>query len=139
MATVRSSVRPASSKQPWGTIIKPNFGMGYQKMTKYEVDQSMNRLYTHKRYRERDYYRHQGRPMSSSQIEAMVSNERKCVYRLSCMGRGGRGRSLVEEGEKEKIIYVQNHALFLSSHSVTEITLKIKTVIEVNHASSGIH
>ncbi|XP_067939854.1 uncharacterized protein [Watersipora subatra] len=71
--TIRSSVRPESSKQPWGTILKPSFGMGYQKMTKFELEQSMNRLYTTKSYREREYHRHQGRPMSSSQIETMVS------------------------------------------------------------------
>lgn len=46
MATsMRSSVRPKSSKQPWGTILKPEFGLGHQKMTEYEVEQSVNRLY----------------------------------------------------------------------------------------------
>ncbi|KAK7115832.1 uncharacterized protein [Littorina saxatilis] len=45
MTTIRSSVRPESSKQPWGTILKPEFGLGYQKMTGYEIDQTVNRLY----------------------------------------------------------------------------------------------
>ncbi|CAH1797015.1 unnamed protein product [Owenia fusiformis] len=43
-ATVRSSVRPKSSKQPWGTVIKPEYGLGYQKMTAYEVSQTVDRL-----------------------------------------------------------------------------------------------
>ncbi|XP_076465275.1 uncharacterized protein LOC143297020 [Babylonia areolata] len=46
MTTIRSSVRPASSKQPWGTILKPEFGLGYQKMTNYEIEQTVSRLYT---------------------------------------------------------------------------------------------
>ncbi|XP_064635614.1 uncharacterized protein LOC135492859 isoform X2 [Lineus longissimus] len=44
-ATIRSSVRPKSSKQPWGTIMHPEFGMGHQKMTNYEIDQTVTRLY----------------------------------------------------------------------------------------------
>ncbi|OAF68882.1 hypothetical protein A3Q56_03411 [Intoshia linei] len=43
--SIRSSVRPRSSKQPWGTIIHPIYGLGYQRMTKYEVDQITDRLY----------------------------------------------------------------------------------------------
>ncbi|KAF6038690.1 hypothetical protein EB796_003019 [Bugula neritina] len=71
-AAIRSSVRPKSSKQPWGTILKPSFGLGYQKMTKYEVDQSVSRLHVNKKYREREYHRHEGRPLSSTQINDMV-------------------------------------------------------------------
>ncbi|CAL1530172.1 unnamed protein product [Lymnaea stagnalis] len=46
MTTIRSSVRPAGSKQPWGTILKPEFGLGYQKMTEYEIEQTISRLST---------------------------------------------------------------------------------------------
>ena len=55
MTSLRSSVNPSSSKQPWGTIIEPNFGMGYQKMTSYEVDQTVERLSQPKEKRERVY------------------------------------------------------------------------------------
>ena len=44
MPVIRSSVRPASTRQPWGMILKPEFGLGYQKMTSYEVKQSVARL-----------------------------------------------------------------------------------------------
>lgn len=38
--------RPTSSKQPWGTIVHPPYGLGYQKMTPYEIKQSVERLYS---------------------------------------------------------------------------------------------
>ena len=44
MTSLRSSVRPKSSKQPWGTILQPDFGLGYQRMTDYEVRQTVDRL-----------------------------------------------------------------------------------------------
>jgi len=72
-ATIRSSVRPKSSKQPWGTIIEPNFGMGYQKMTGFEIDQSVNRLFQVKQYRQREYPKPPTREMSSTEVETMVS------------------------------------------------------------------
>lgn len=37
--------RPVSSKQPWGTIMHPPYGLGYQRMTPYEIKQSVERLY----------------------------------------------------------------------------------------------
>ncbi|XP_041363193.1 uncharacterized protein LOC121378893 [Gigantopelta aegis] len=45
MSAIRSSVRPKSSKQNWGTIIKPEFGLGYQRLTNYEIQQTVERLY----------------------------------------------------------------------------------------------
>ncbi|KAL4227740.1 hypothetical protein ACF0H5_013176 [Mactra antiquata] len=44
MAAVHSSVRTKTTKLPWGTILKPEFGLGYQKMTEYEIDQTVTRL-----------------------------------------------------------------------------------------------
>lgn len=44
-AIIRSGVRPKSAKQEWGTILHPEFGMGYQPLTAYEIDQSVQRLY----------------------------------------------------------------------------------------------
>jgi hypothetical protein len=38
--------RPVSTKQPWGTINHPPYGLGYQRMTDYEIKQSVNRLYS---------------------------------------------------------------------------------------------
>ncbi|KAK3583566.1 hypothetical protein CHS0354_026156, partial [Potamilus streckersoni] len=57
MSTIRSSVRPKSSKLPWGTILKPEFGLGHQKMTEYEIDQTVERLNTVKQPKEREYPR----------------------------------------------------------------------------------
>jgi hypothetical protein len=37
--------RPVTSKQPWGTINHPPYGLGYQRMTPYEIQQSVERLY----------------------------------------------------------------------------------------------
>ncbi|KAK7503673.1 hypothetical protein BaRGS_00005212 [Batillaria attramentaria] len=71
MTTIRSSVRPESSKQPWGTILKPEFGLGYQKMTEYEIDQTVNRLYTLPSPRERTYDR-PNKQMSQEEVDAML-------------------------------------------------------------------
>ena len=35
----------ATCKQPWGTINHPPYGLGYQRMTPYEIQQSVERLY----------------------------------------------------------------------------------------------
>ena len=46
MPVIRSSVRPKTSKQPWGTILKPDeLSLGYAQHTRYEVDQIVERLY----------------------------------------------------------------------------------------------
>ena len=37
--------RPITAKQPWGTITHPPYGLGYQRLTHYEIQQSVNRLY----------------------------------------------------------------------------------------------
>ncbi|XP_012946358.1 uncharacterized protein LOC106013957 [Aplysia californica] len=71
MTTIRSSVRPESSKQPWGTILKPEFGLGYQKMTDYEIDQTVQRLNTVPVPKERAYTR-PNKKMSAEEIEAML-------------------------------------------------------------------
>ena len=75
MSSLRSSVRPKSSKQPWGTILEPEFGMGHQKMTSYEVDQTVSRLYYVPEQRHRIYYRSQQKPMSRVDIDAMVCHQ----------------------------------------------------------------
>jgi hypothetical protein len=71
MTTIRSSVRPASSKQPWGTILKPEFGMGYQKMTSYEIDQTVSRLYVVRTPRQQVYEQHH-KTMPQEKIDEMV-------------------------------------------------------------------
>ena len=47
MTTLRSSVRPKSSKQPWGTILKPEFGMGYQPLTGSHRIVTINRIHVY--------------------------------------------------------------------------------------------
>ncbi|KAK2144154.1 hypothetical protein LSH36_781g01051 [Paralvinella palmiformis] len=72
MSSLRSSVRPASSKQPWGTILRPEFGMGHQKMTAYEVDQTVTRLYYVPEQRETIYERQKQKPMKKQDVEEML-------------------------------------------------------------------
>ena len=55
MSAIRSSVRPKSSKQNWGTILKPEFGLGYQRLTNYEIKQTVERLYKVKSEEGRTY------------------------------------------------------------------------------------
>ena len=73
MSSLRSSVRPTTSKQPWGTILQPEFGLGFQKMTEYEVEQSVSRLYYVPDRRGRVYERPQTRPLTRIGIQEMVS------------------------------------------------------------------
>ncbi|XP_076444120.1 uncharacterized protein LOC143282385 [Babylonia areolata] len=40
------SVRPTSSKLPWGTILRPRFGLGHQTLSEDRIDQAVKRLYT---------------------------------------------------------------------------------------------
>ena len=81
MSSIRSSVRPESSKLPWGTILKPEFGLGYQKMTEYEIEQTVTRLNQIPEARTRTYEKPTiGRPMSDDEINAMVS---KVTYKES--------------------------------------------------------
>ncbi|WAQ98384.1 hypothetical protein MAR_022757 [Mya arenaria] len=71
MAAVHSSVRPPKSKMPWGTILKPEFGLGYQKMNEYEIEQTVNRLYTIPTPKERPVTR-VGKKMESFEIDEML-------------------------------------------------------------------
>merc|ERR1711976_731890 len=73
MTSLRSSVHPASSKQPWGTILEPEFGMGHQKMTDYEIDQTVKRLYYVPARKEPATYRAQQAQLDTGGIQAMVS------------------------------------------------------------------
>lgn len=73
MSSLRSSVRPKSSKQPWGTILHPEFGLGYQKMTDYEIDQSVSRLSNIPDRGRREFYiRPQQASLDSDGIKQMV-------------------------------------------------------------------
>ncbi|RUS90088.1 hypothetical protein EGW08_002130 [Elysia chlorotica] len=71
MTTIRSSVRPSQPKQPWGTILKPEFGMGYQKMTEYEIEQTVSRLNTIPPPKEQVYHRPNPK-MTQEEIDAML-------------------------------------------------------------------
>ena len=72
MTSIRSSVRPKSSKQPWGTILEPEFGMGYQKMTEYEVEQTVQRLHFIPPERKRVELEQQKISLNKTQINGMV-------------------------------------------------------------------
>lgn len=76
MSSQRSSVRPPKPKMPWGTILKPEFGMGHQKMTDYEIEQTVDRLYKIKEYKER-YYERTGKKMSDDEISEMLGRMTK--------------------------------------------------------------
>lgn len=71
MAATRSSVHPKSSKLPWGTILKPEFGLGYQKMTEYEIDQTVHRLSKSPEPKQRPYTR-MGKRLDPDGISEMV-------------------------------------------------------------------
>lgn len=71
MAATRSSVHPKSSKLPWGTILKPEFGLGYQKMTEYEIDQTVNRLCRSPEPKQRPYSRY-GKQLEQDEINEMI-------------------------------------------------------------------
>ncbi|KAH3841366.1 uncharacterized protein LOC127879645 [Dreissena polymorpha] len=71
MTAVHSSVRPPKSKLPWGTILKPVFGLGYQKMTEYEIEQTVNRLNKLPAPKERPVVR-VGKKMENEEIEEMI-------------------------------------------------------------------
>ena len=72
MTSLRSSVNPDSSKQPWGTIIKPNFGLGYQKMNEYELEQTVARLAAVPPRKERVYERPRQADLDQDGIAQMV-------------------------------------------------------------------
>ena len=72
MTTFRSSVRPKSSKQPWGTILHPEFGLGYQKLTSYELEQTVDRLSRPAQRRETVHPRVQQADLDRYGIKAMV-------------------------------------------------------------------
>ncbi|XP_045216605.2 uncharacterized protein LOC123566507 [Mercenaria mercenaria] len=71
MTAVHSSVHPKSTKLPWGTIIKPVFGLGYQKMNEYEIDQTVNRLSQLPERKSRPYSR-VGKTMDKDEINEML-------------------------------------------------------------------
>ena len=85
MSSLRSSVRPASSKQPWGTILQPEFGLGHQKMTAYEVDQTVSRLYYVPEQRETIHEKREQKPMRKKDIDEMVSERasERAIERVS--------------------------------------------------------
>lgn len=72
MSSIRSSVHPKQLNQPWGTILKPEYGLGHQKMTDYEIDQTVDRLYKIPATKERVYER-PGKKMSEEEIAEMVT------------------------------------------------------------------
>ena len=76
MSSIRSSVNPKPANQPWGTILKPEYGLGHQKMTDYEIDQTVDRLYKIPATKERVYER-PGKKMSEEEIAEMVRHH--CV------------------------------------------------------------
>ena len=65
-------MNPDSSKQKWGTILKPNFGLGYQKMNSYEIDQTVDRLAKPVEKRERVFDRPQQADLKPEEIGDMV-------------------------------------------------------------------
>jgi hypothetical protein len=71
MTAVHSSVHPKTCKLPWGTILKPEFGLGYQKMNEYEIDQTVNRLSQLPAPKTRPYSR-VGKQMDQDEINEMV-------------------------------------------------------------------
>jgi len=72
MSALRSSVHPDKAKLPWGTILKPEFGMGYQKMTGYEVEQTVNRLCVKTEHKQRSYTRNNP-SLSQEEIDTMLA------------------------------------------------------------------
>ncbi|XP_038071887.1 uncharacterized protein LOC119740601 [Patiria miniata] len=61
-----------ASKRPWGTITKPDsMGLGHQKVTAYEVEQTVNRLYYVPKAREAKYTRPNPK-MNSSDIRKLI-------------------------------------------------------------------
>ncbi|XP_056022154.1 protein CEPU-1-like [Ostrea edulis] len=71
MSSIRSSVHPKDLNQPWGTILKPEYGLGHQKMTDYEIDQTVDRLYKIPATKERVYER-PGKKMTEEEIAEML-------------------------------------------------------------------
>lgn len=72
MTSIRSSVRPKSSKQAWGTILEPEFGLGFQKMTGYEIDQTVTRLYKVPDQKKRIDEKKEQKEMNATEISDMV-------------------------------------------------------------------
>lgn len=84
MTAIHSSVRPGASKLPWGTILKPEFGLGHQKMTEYEIDQTVNRLYKIPEPKERVYPR-SGPKMEQQEIDEMVNSLLQLSFLTTCV------------------------------------------------------
>ncbi|KAI8794294.1 protein cepu-1 [Biomphalaria glabrata] len=80
MTSIRSSVRPKSSKQAWGTILKPEFGLGYQRMTEYEIEQTVNRLAVVPPAKQPYYHRPQ-KKISQEEVKAMMDRLTKADKR----------------------------------------------------------
>lgn len=86
MTSLRSSVRPKSSKQPWGTILVPEFGLGYQKMTSYETDQTVKRLYHIRHTRDQLIERPHTATLDKAGEKEMVSAPYCCVVISNATG-----------------------------------------------------
>ncbi|XP_046552032.1 uncharacterized protein LOC124261727 [Haliotis rubra] len=75
--TSESSVNPPSSKLPWGTILKPNFGLGHQKLSEEEIEAVVARLNQVSDSKEPSYVR-PNKDMSQEEINGMLERLTKC-------------------------------------------------------------
>ncbi len=66
------SVAHKASKRPWGIITKPNhMHLGHKKVTEYEIDQTVDRLYYIPKAHDAEPKRPQPK-MSNADVEAMI-------------------------------------------------------------------
>ncbi|KAK3097034.1 hypothetical protein FSP39_005769 [Pinctada imbricata] len=65
------SIELRTHKQPWGTIVKPNFPLGQQKLDDEEIDDIVKRLYKIPSSKERIYKR-PGKAMDDDEIKSML-------------------------------------------------------------------
>lgn len=70
MASSRSAVQ-SPNKMPWGTILKPTFGLGHQKMSEDVIEEAVARLNKVKPLREREFPR-PGIKLDREQTQEMV-------------------------------------------------------------------
>lgn len=95
MAT-KASVKLDKPQQQWGTIIKPEFGMGFQTATEFEVEQTVSRLNSIPEPKERDFPRN-GPNMSEDEIKGMLERLTK-VERIPDSDRRVKSSSYKEMG-----------------------------------------
>ncbi|XP_002731201.1 uncharacterized protein LOC100378999 [Saccoglossus kowalevskii] len=68
----RNSSTDKMSKRAWGTVTKPpSMDLGWQKMTNYEIDQTVERLYYVPKPKSREYKR-QNPQLTEDQITDMM-------------------------------------------------------------------